>query len=74
MITIYGKENCAGCTTAKNTLEAKGVEFEYKQLDVDYGVDELMDLFMSHNVNPRAGLPLVVALDQVLTLDDLKAL
>lgn len=74
MITIYGKENCAGCTTAKNILEAKGVEFAYKQLDVDYGVAELMDLFTNHNVNPRAGLPLIVALDQVLTLDDLKEL
>ena len=74
MITIYGKVNCAGCTTAKNTLEVKGVEFEYKQLDVDYTVDELMDLFLNHNVNPRAGLPLIVALDQVLTLEDLKGL
>lgn len=73
-IIIYGKSNCPSCTVAKNVLDAKGVEYEYKQLDVDYTVEELLDLYQEHSVNPRSGLPLVVALDQVLTIDELKAL
>lgn len=73
-IIIYGKSNCPSCDTAKQLLTAKAIEFEYKQLDVDYTVEELLDLYANHGVNPRSGLPLVVALDQVLSLDDLKAL
>lgn len=73
-ITIYGKSNCPSCDTAKQILTSKGVEYEYKQLDVDYQVDELLDLYAQYEVNPRSGLPLVVALDQVLTIEELKAL
>lgn len=74
MITVYGKSNCPSCDTAKQILTSKGVDFEYKQLDVDYHVEELLDLYAAHGVNPRSGLPLVLALEQVLTIEELKSL
>lgn len=73
-ITIFGKSNCPSCVTAKNLLDSKSIGYEYKQLDVDYSVDDLMQLFIQHGVNPRAGLPLVVEDGNVLTLDELKTL
>ncbi|QYW06572.1 putative glutaredoxin [Pseudomonas phage UAVern] len=74
MITIYGKTNCPSCVTAKNLLDSKSIGYEYKQLDTDYTVDDLMTLFMQHGVNPRAGLPLVVEDGNVLTFEELKSL
>lgn len=32
---IYGGTSCASCTTAKNILEAKGLEYDYKNVDTD---------------------------------------
>jgi glutaredoxin len=74
LITIYGKSNCPSCTQAKNILDAIGVGYEYKQLDVDYQVDELLDLYNAHKVNPRMGLPLIVEAGNVLTIEELKSL
>ncbi|ATW58325.1 glutaredoxin family protein [Pseudomonas phage ventosus] len=74
MITIYGKTNCPSCVTAKALLDSKSIGYEYKQLDKDYTVDDLMTVFMEHGVNPRAGLPLVVEDGNVLTLEELKTL
>lgn len=73
MITIYGKTNCAACTTAKNILEAKGIEFEYKMLNTDYGVEELMDVCLRLGIRGTS-FPIVVALDQQLSIEELQAL
>lgn len=74
MITIYGKTNCPSCVMTKQLLDSKSIAYEYKQLDTDYTVDDLMTLFVDHGVNPRAGLPLVVEGGKVLTFAELKAL
>lgn len=74
MITIYGKTNCPSCTLAKNILDAKGVEYEYKQLDVDFNVDELVDLCSDLGIGFLRSFPLIVALDQQLSIEELKSL
>lgn len=44
MFIIYGKQDCPQCDLAKNLCKQKNVDFEYKQLDTDYSIDELMEL------------------------------
>lgn len=35
MITIYGKEDCPYCEAAQMLMEARGLEFEYKDMKSD---------------------------------------
>ena len=44
MFIIYGKQDCPQCDLAKNLCKQKNVKFEYKQLDTDYSIDELIEL------------------------------
>ena len=44
MFVIYGKQDCPQCDLAKNLCKQKNVDFEYKQLDTDYSLDELIEL------------------------------
>lgn len=44
MFIIYGKQDCPQCDLAKNLCKQKNVDFEYKQLDTDYSLDELIEL------------------------------
>lgn len=74
MITIYGKVNCPACNTAKSVLEAKGIEFEYKQMDTDFSVDELMDVCDNLGIAPIRSFPLIVAVGQQLSIEELRAL
>lgn len=71
MITIYGKINCGSCIEAKSLCEAKGIEYEYKQMDKDYTI---MDFF---SIAPRThrAFPMIAKDGEYLgTLDDLKAI
>lgn len=43
MVVIYGKTQCSSCEQAKAVLKSRGIPFEYKQLDKDYTMEELMD-------------------------------
>lgn len=42
MYYVFSKESCPQCTQAKTLLEAKGVEYEVKVLDVDFTREELI--------------------------------
>ena len=45
-IEIFGKENCAACTSAKIlAFSQDNMEVEYKLLDVDYTLDELLEKY-----------------------------
>ena len=44
MYTIYSKDNCPRCVTAKQLLERNGIEYEVKMAGVDYDVDDLRKL------------------------------
>lgn len=44
MLTIFSKENCQQCDSAKLLCQMKGVDYVVKTLDVDYTRDELMHI------------------------------
>ena len=48
MFTIYSKEKCQQCDSAKLLCQMKGVDYVVKTLDVDYTRDELM------HISPKA--------------------
>ena len=44
MFTIYSKDECQQCDSAKLLCQMKGVEFEVKKLDVDYTKEDILTL------------------------------
>ena len=44
MYTIYSKPSCSYCLQAKQLLETKQLPFVYKQLGVDYTLQELLEV------------------------------
>ena len=42
-IVIYGKASCDFCKNAKKVCEIRGIDYEYKQLGVDYELPELQN-------------------------------
>lgn len=48
MLTIYSKEKCQQCDSAKLLCQMKGVDYVVKTLDVDYTRDELL------HISPKA--------------------
>ena len=53
MIEIYGKDNCPYCDMAKSLAERKGREVVYKQLDVDFTRDEVLETFPGARTFPQ---------------------
>ena len=65
--TIYGKNNCQACQTAKSILAKKGIDFSYKTLSVDFSLGDFMGL------TSQRSFPLIVKGDEVIgTLENLK--
>ena len=44
MITIYSKEKCSQCDSAKLLCQMKGVDYEVKMFGVDFSRDELLTI------------------------------
>ena len=53
MIQIWGKPNCPYCEKAKNTLDARQISYEYKQLDVDFTREEILETFPGARTFPQ---------------------
>ena len=53
MIIIYGKTQCPYCDMAKNLCEQKGLDFEYKQLGIDFDRDEMLSTFPGARTFPQ---------------------
>lgn len=60
MVTIYGKTQCASCEQAKNVLTSRGIEFQYKVLDKDYTMEDLMDALDEVGLMGFRTFPLIV--------------
>lgn len=45
MYTIYSKNNCIWCTRAKDLLEARGIMFKERRVEVEENKDSLLNLF-----------------------------
>ena len=53
MITIYGKTQCPYCDAAKALCEQKGLQYEYKQLGMDFGREEMIETFPEARTFPQ---------------------
>jgi glutaredoxin len=53
MIEIWGKSACPFCEAAKNTCESRNLKYVYKQLDVDFTRDEVLEKFPGAKTFPQ---------------------
>lgn len=53
MIEIFGKPQCPYCDKAKALCLRDGLEYVYKQLDVDFTRDELFEQFPGARTFPQ---------------------
>lgn len=53
MIEIWGKPACPHCEAAKRTCENRGLKYIYKQLDVDFTRDEILETFPGARTFPQ---------------------
>ena len=61
MIKVYGKESCAPCKMVKMILDKKGIEYEYKDVELDSeAMDEMISLYEVTTV------PIVVSKGRVM--------
>jgi len=60
MVTIYGKSQCSSCEQAKAVLKSRNIEFQYKQLDKDYTMEELIDALEEVGLMGFRTFPLIV--------------
>ncbi len=46
MIKVYGKESCAPCKMVKMILDNRGIDYEYKDVELDSeAMDEMISLY-----------------------------
>lgn len=60
MVTIYGKTDCTSCNQAKSVLKSRNIDFEYKVLDKDYTMADLMDVLDELGMLGFRTFPLIV--------------
>ena len=53
MIEIWGKPFCPSCMNAKKLCEDRGLEFVYKQLDIDFTREEILVEFPGARTFPQ---------------------
>ena len=53
MITIFGKPNCPFCDRAKALCISEELDYDYKQLDVDFTREELFEKVPSARTFPQ---------------------
>jgi glutaredoxin len=53
MIQIYGKPQCPYCDRAKALCETKQLKYTYKQLDVDFTREEVLEMFPGARTFPQ---------------------
>jgi glutaredoxin 3 len=53
MIEIWGKSSCPHCEAAKRTCESRNLKYIYKQLDVDFTREEVLEKFPGARTFPQ---------------------
>ena len=53
MIEIFGKPNCPQCDKAKTICDLRGLQYEYKIVDVDFTKEELFEQFPTARTFPQ---------------------
>lgn len=51
-VTIYTKDNCSFCTSAKMLMSSKGIQYNELKLNEDYSKETLKDMFPSAKTFP----------------------
>ena len=51
-VTIYSKDNCSYCTSAKMLLSSKGIQYNEFKLNEDFTKESLQQLFPSATTFP----------------------
>jgi len=51
-VTIYSKDNCSYCTSAKMLLSSKGIQYNEMKLNEDFTKESLQQLFPSATTFP----------------------
>ena len=51
-VTIYSKDNCSYCTSAKMLLSSKGIQYNEMKLNEDFTKESLNQLFPSATTFP----------------------
>ena len=52
-IEIYSKPRCTFCTRAKQLCELRGLEYDYKLLDADFTMEELLEKVQAEKTFPQ---------------------
>ena len=52
-IEIYSKPRCTFCTRAKQLCELRGLEYDYKLLDADFTMEELLEIVPAAKTFPQ---------------------
>jgi len=68
MIKIYGKAQCPHCDQAKQFCEMNNFEYEYKQLDVDFNRELVLEMFPEARTFPQ----IIINGDKIGGFDKLK--
>jgi len=53
MIYIWGKPGCPSCEKAKLTLDNRNIQYEYRQLGVDFDREEVLTEFPEARTFPQ---------------------
>ena len=53
MIIIWGKAQCSHCESAKRLLDSRELEYEYKQLGVDFEREDVLAEFPEARTFPQ---------------------
>ena len=53
MIEIWGKANCPSCISAKQLCETRNLDYIYKQLDIDFSRDDVLEEFPGARTFPQ---------------------
>lgn len=53
MIEIWGKANCPSCMSAKLLCETRNLDYIYKQLDIDFSRDDVLEEFPGARTFPQ---------------------
>ena len=53
MIYIWGKPQCGFCEAAKRLLDSREIQYEYKQLGVDFEREEILAEFPEARTFPQ---------------------
>lgn len=53
MIIIYGKPQCPFCDKAKHLLDVRQINYEYRQLGVDFEREQILEEFPEARTFPQ---------------------